>query len=149
VPNGSVQTDVTVLYLLKQVDMAVRARMDEMFRPAGLTALQYSAQTVLERHPDLTSAELARNSFVTAQTMADMVTTLESRGLVDRRRDPEDRRRLVLSLTTAGRRLLGRFRNRVSALEDEMLAGLSRTQSSQLRESLVACRTALADHPLR
>lgn len=51
----------------------MRAQLEVILRPAGLTALQYTALTVLERHPDLTSAQLARNSFVTAQAMADMV----------------------------------------------------------------------------
>src|ERR1700710_2994430 len=96
----------TLLYLMKQVELAVRERLDELVRPARLTALQYTALTVLERHPDLTSAHLARHSFVTSQSMADMVTTLRSRGLIDRHQDPDDRRRLVLSLTEAGRTLL-------------------------------------------
>src|SRR3978361_986941 len=98
---------------MKQVELAVRARLDELVRPAGLTALQYTAVTVLERHPDLTSAHLARNSFVTAQSMAGMVTTLRSRGLIDRRRDPVDRRRLVLSLTDSGKALLDGYRQAV------------------------------------
>ena len=47
----------TLLYLMKQVELAVRARLDEITRPSGLTALQYTALTVLERHPDLTAAQ--------------------------------------------------------------------------------------------
>ena len=70
--------ETTLLYLLKQVELAVRFRLDELLRPAGLTVLQYTALTVLERHPNLTSAQLARNSFVTAQTMSDMVTALRA-----------------------------------------------------------------------
>ena len=50
----------TLLYLMKQVELSVRAELDAMTRPEGLTALQYTALTVLERHPDLTSAHLAR-----------------------------------------------------------------------------------------
>lgn len=140
------QQETTLLYLMKQVELAVRARLDDMFRPIGLTALQYTALTVLERHPDLTSAELARNSFVTAQTMSDMVAALQDGGLIERHRDPADRRRLVLSVTSEGRRLLGRYRGRVAALEAEMLTGLSATQTQQLRWALLSCRTALAGH---
>src|SRR6202012_1479044 len=76
------------LYLLKRVELAVRARIDEIVRPAGLTTNQYTALTVLERHDDMSSAQLARHSFVTAQSMADMITTLEARGLIER---PPDR----------------------------------------------------------
>lgn len=138
------QHETTLLYLMKQVELAVRSKLDDMFRPVGLTALQYTALTVLERHPNLTSAELARNSFVTAQTMSDMVAALQERGLVERHRDPADRRRLVLSVTTDGRRLLGRYRGRVAALEAQMLDGLSVAQTQQLRRALLSCRNALA-----
>jgi DNA-binding MarR family transcriptional regulator len=137
----------TLLYVIKQVELAVRARLDEILRPDGLTALQYTALTVLERHPDLTSAELARNSFVTAQTMADMVVILRERGLLDRHRDVADRRRLVLALTADGRRLLKAYRGKVARLEAEMLAPLTARQAAQLRTSLSACRAVLADHP--
>jgi len=134
-----------LLYIMKQVELAVRSRLDEMFRPLGLTALQYTALTVLERHPNLTSAQLARNSFVTAQSMADMVTALREQGLIERRRDPDDGRRLVLTLTAGGRRLLGRYRGKVAALETEMLSGLTKRQAAELRRSVLACRAALAE----
>jgi DNA-binding MarR family transcriptional regulator len=133
----------TLLYLMKQVELAVRARLDELVRPAGLTALQYTALTVLERHPDLTSAHLARNSFVTSQSMADMVTSLRARGLIDRHQDPGDGRRLVLSLTEDGRRLLDGYRQAVEDLEAEMLRDLSADQAGELRASLLSCREAL------
>jgi DNA-binding MarR family transcriptional regulator len=144
-----VASDPTLLYAMKQVELAVRARLDEIFRPIGMTALQYTALTVLERHPDLSSAQLARNSFVTAQTMADMVNALEERGLVERHRDAADRRRLVLALTTDGRALLRRYRGKVSALEERMVSGLSAVQAAELRRSLAVCRASLAENPPR
>jgi DNA-binding MarR family transcriptional regulator len=137
-------SEPTLLYVMKQVELAVRSGLDELMKPAGLTALQYTALTVLERHPNLTSAQLARNSFVTAQSMGDLVAALLARELIARRRDPDDRRRLVLALTADGRRLLARYRPKVEALEAQMVAGLSVRQVAQLRRSLLACRTALA-----
>jgi DNA-binding MarR family transcriptional regulator len=132
---------------MKQVELATRAHLDDMFRPIGLTALQYTALTVLERHPNLSSAQLARNSFVTAQSMADMITALEERKLIVRHRDPDDRRRLVLALTANGRKLLSRHRGKVVALEEQMLDGISGTQRRELRRILLACRANLAEHP--
>src|SRR5512142_1178751 len=105
-----------LLYLVKQVELAIRSHMDSMLRPAGLTALQYTALPVLERHPDLSSAQLASHSFVTAQSKADMVTALEGRGLIERHRHRGDRRRLVVALTAAGQDLLDRHRDRVAVL---------------------------------
>ncbi|HUA30455.1 MAG TPA: MarR family transcriptional regulator [Streptosporangiaceae bacterium] len=143
-PQKEVGSDPTLLYSIKQVELAARAQLDEIFRPIGMTALQYTALTVLERHPDLSSAQLARNSFVTAQTMADMVRALEERRLVERHRDAADRRRLVLALTGDGRRLLGRYRSRVAALEEQMLRGLSPEEAAALRHGLGVCRVNLA-----
>lgn len=147
--DGHAGAESTLLYVVKQVELAVRARLDEILRPAGISVLQYTALTVLERHPDLTSAQLARNSFVTAQSMADMVIALQDRGLIERHRDAQDRRRLVLALTPRGQRLLKRYRPKVEALEEEMLAGLTARQAADLRRSLAACRAALVDHSLQ
>ena len=133
----------TLLYVMKQVELAVRAELDELARPVGLTALQYTALTVLERHPDLTAAHLARHSFVTAQSMADMVTALLGRGLIERHRDPADRRRLVIALTADGQRLLDELRPQVAALERRTLALLSDAEAGELRHSLELCRQAL------
>ena len=128
-----------LLYLVKRVELAVRARLDEIVRPAGLTATQYTALTVLERHDDMSSAQLARHSFVTAQSMADMITTLQRRRLIERHRDRADRRRLVVSLTAEGRVLLDRYRDEVAALECDMIAGLSGPETDGLRAVLNAC----------
>jgi DNA-binding MarR family transcriptional regulator len=133
-----------LLYLVKQVELAVRSHLDNLLRPAGLTALQYTALTVLERHPDMSAAQLARNSFVTAQSMADMITALEGRGLIERHRDQADRRRLVVALTAAGRELLDDYRDQVAALEKRMLSGLGSGEISRLRHSLHVCHGNLS-----
>jgi DNA-binding MarR family transcriptional regulator len=134
----------TLLYLMKQVELAVRAELDDLTRPVGLTALQYTALTVLEQHPDLTAAHLARHSFVTSQSAADMVGALLDRGLIERHRDPADRRRLVMALTSEGQRLLDRLRPQVAGIESRMLAPLSADDARALRSSLELCREALS-----
>lgn len=133
----------TLLYLMKQVELAVRSELDDLTRPAGVTALQYTALTVLEQHPDLTAAHLARHSFVTAQSAADMVTALLDRGLVERHRDPTDRRRLVMALTAEGQRLLDALRPQVAEIEVRMLGLLPPMAAGELRSSLELCRAAL------
>ncbi len=133
-----------LLYLVKRVELAVRSHLEDMFRPIGLTALQYTALTVLERHPDMSSAQLARNSFVTAQSMADMITALEGRGLIERHRDRADRRRLVVALTAGGQELLDRYRDRVTALEARMVSGLTEAEVTSLRRALHTCHANLA-----
>ena len=133
-----------LMYLVKQLELAIRSRLDEIIRPSGLTALQYTALTVLERHPDMSTAQLARNSFVTSQSMADMITALGSRGLIERNRDPLDRRRLAVALTPEGRKMLDRYRAEVTEMEAQMAAGLTPTEVAQLRRSLHTCHANLS-----
>jgi DNA-binding MarR family transcriptional regulator len=137
----------SLLYLIKQLELAVRARLDDVLRPAGITPLQYTALTVLERRSRLTTAELARNSFVTDQTMAGMVNTLEERGLIARQNDPEDRRRRVIQLTAAGHAILDRFRDGVAALEARMVSGLAPEEATALRRFVGICHAAISEKP--
>ncbi|WP_305125705.1 MarR family winged helix-turn-helix transcriptional regulator [Streptomyces odontomachi] len=126
----------SLLYLLKRTELVVRARLDEVLKPSGVTALQYTALTVLQRHGSLTAAQLARFSFVTAQSMADMVRTLQARGHVVRRPNPDNRRELLLALTDLGHRLLADYEKPVHDLELRMTEGLTAEQRAQLRLTL-------------
>jgi DNA-binding MarR family transcriptional regulator len=137
----------SLLYAVKQVELAVRARLDEILRPSGITALQYTALTVLERRDGLTTAELARNSFVTPQAMGDLVTALERRGLIERHHDPAHRRRLLISLTEPGRMLLAEFAEPVRGLEERMVADLSTEERSAFARFLNSSRAALSSEP--
>jgi DNA-binding MarR family transcriptional regulator len=139
--------DATVLYAVKQVELAVRSHLDAMLRPVGLTAQQYTALTVLRRREGLVAAELARNAFVTPQSMADMVVGFERRGLISRTRDPANRRRLLLRLTDAGHRLLAENDDRVQALQSRMLAPLEAGEQRDLLRFLRLARGALEEAP--
>ena len=141
--------DVTLLYLIKQVELAVRDALDGVVASADLTTLQYTALTVLERHPGITSAELARNSFVRAQTMAEMVTYLLGRGLVTRERDENNRKQYLLSLSAEGQRVLDDLYDAVADIEARMLDGFDVGQTEILRTYLLRCRHALSGRPPR
>ena len=134
----------SVLYTVKQVELAARHHLDELLKPSGITALQFTALTVLERREGLTVTELAHNSFVKVQSMADLLRPLLERELISRRPDPTHGRRQLISLTRAGRNLIDEYDRRVRALEQQMLAPLSRDEALQLRTLLARCRTALA-----
>ena len=136
--------DVTLLYLIKQVELAVRDALDGVVAAADLTTIQYTALTVLERHPGITSAELARNSFVRAQTMAEMVTYLLGRGLVARERDETNRKQYLLTLTPDGQRVLDDLFDPVADIESKMLDGFDVGQTEILRTYLLRCRHSLS-----
>lgn len=149
--DGTVPTakDVTLLYLVKQVELAVRHRLDAVVVDHGLTSLQYTALTVLERHPGMSAADLARNSFVRAQTMTQMVLDLEGKGHLSREVDPSSRRRMLLTLTDRGRRVLEDLREPVAALEAGMVEGMSEADRAAFRTALESARRALGQAPPR
>ena len=138
------QTRPSLLYMFKHVELVVRSHLDELVKPEGITALQYTALTVLERHDGLSAAQLARDSFVTAQSMADLVRSLESRGLVRRERNPRNRRELLILLTDAGRELLERVAGPVRELEERMVRDLTSHQADQFRQALSKAWHALS-----
>ncbi|MET7350793.1 MarR family winged helix-turn-helix transcriptional regulator [Streptomyces mirabilis] len=134
----------SLLYMVKQVELVVRSHLDELVKPAGITALQYTSLTVLERQDGLSAAQLARDSFVTAQSMADLVRSLENRGLIRRERNPHNRRELLILLTDEGRELLARYTDAVRELEERMVRELSAHQTDQFRQALSKAWHALS-----
>ena len=134
----------SLLYMVKQVELVVRSHLDELVRPSGITALQYTALTVLERHDGLSAAQLARDSFVTAQSIADLVRSLETRGLVRRERNPKNRRELLILLTEEGRALLAQHEGPVRELEERMVQDLTAHQTEQFRQALTRAWHALS-----
>ncbi|WP_425460971.1 MarR family winged helix-turn-helix transcriptional regulator [Leekyejoonella antrihumi] len=84
----------------------------------------------------MSSADLARASFVRAQSTADLVGALERHGLIERRVDPDNRRRLLISLTDEGRAFLAEYDPRVAELEEEMLTGLDAGDRKAFRSYL-------------
>lgn len=133
----------TLLYLIKNLELAVRSALDDAIAPAGLTTAQYTALTVLERHPAMTAAALARNSFVRPQSAAHLVGALEERGLIERRVDPDSRRQSLITLTDAGLQLLASLSSAVDAIERRMTGSLAPEDAAELARLLRECRTEL------
>jgi DNA-binding MarR family transcriptional regulator len=133
----------SLLYAVKRVEQVIRSHLDDLLKPTGITALQYTALTVLERHDGLPAAQLARNSFVTPQSMADMVRALEERRLIIRERNLRNRRELLIRLTDAGRKLLDDYAESVAELEERMVGNLSPRQLNQFRSALAAAYQSL------
>jgi DNA-binding MarR family transcriptional regulator len=129
-------------YLIKELERAVRLRIDEIVEPLGLTAVQYTALSVLAHHPGMSSAQLARRSFVSPQAANEMVTVLERRGLIRRRVDREGGRALWIYLTALGARTLARCDERVDVLEARLFGGVTRREEAEFRAMLRTCREA-------
>jgi DNA-binding MarR family transcriptional regulator len=130
-------------YMLKHAQALLRARMDEVLKPFGLTVPQYACLALLRGDPGISAAELARGAFVTRQSMNALLQTLLNRGLVERPARPESGRALPAVLTTAGTEVLGRAQASVDDVERRMLSGLTERETSMLARALGSCVAAL------
>jgi DNA-binding MarR family transcriptional regulator len=73
----------------------------------GVSPLQFGVMRSLAHHQH-TISELSRKFVVDPSTLVPVVDSLERKGLVERNRDPQDRRRVPLRLTEEGQQLLCR-----------------------------------------
>lgn len=133
------ESQARVTYLVKRLESAVRRELDNRMQALGLTTPQYAALSILQRTPGLSSAQLARRSFVTAQSMQVMVSGFLRNGYVDRRPDPNSKRILRNYLAEPGVDALRRCEEEADAMEEHMLAGLSPLQVSLMHEAMAHC----------
>lgn len=90
-----------------------------------LTMPERSALSHLERSGPTTSSALAREVQITAQAMGATISALHARGLVERRPDPDDGRRTVLTVSDAGRQALKDKRNaRTELITQALTSGM-------------------------
>ncbi|HVB76972.1 MAG TPA: MarR family transcriptional regulator [Candidatus Nitrosotalea sp.] len=105
-----------------------------------LTWAESAALSRLDRDGPATSAVLARAEQISPQSMGATVVALERRGLVDRRPDHQDGRRVVISITEAGLRA----RRARHEARTEQLAGVLRAEFTPLElQQLAACAPLL------
>lgn len=104
--------------LLAAVSVLIR-RVRTVSVEGELTMPERRALSLLDRGGPTTSSELARQEQITAQAMGATLAGLQAQGLIERSRDPEDGRRVVLTLTGVGRAALRRRRD----ARTEMLVG--------------------------
>ena len=123
-------------YVLKRAQAALRRSMDEALGDHDLTMAQYAVLRSLNQDGPLTNAALARRSFVTPQTSIRIVSDLEDAGYVVRHPDPQNSRRLNVTLTRAGSTRLASADGAVNDVERRMLNGFSATDRRHFRTLL-------------
>ncbi|WP_022882528.1 MarR family winged helix-turn-helix transcriptional regulator [Gryllotalpicola ginsengisoli] len=88
----------------------------------GLSASEMAALMRIKRAGEATSGAIARLEGISPQAMGVTVAALEARGLIDRTKDPDDGRRMLLRLTDAGEAV---FRERQDARTETIVALLA------------------------
>ena len=140
-PNKTPSEPVEVLRLDRQLCFALYGaanRVTRLYRPLlealGLTYPQYLAMLVLWEASPRTVGALGEALDLESSTLTPLLKRLESQGLVARTRDPEDERRVVVTLTPAGAAL----RDKARAVPEQLFCKLNMPldELGDLREQL-------------
>lgn len=125
-----------VAFLLAAVGAHAGARFAQRIAALDLTPPQTGLLRIVAATPGLSQQALARMLGTAPSRLVGVVDELAERGLVERRRNPTDRRLYALHTTDAGRRLLGRIAEVGQAHDDALCAGLDADERAQLRSLL-------------
>jgi DNA-binding MarR family transcriptional regulator len=138
--RGTLPTELTAssLFLLKRLGFIAKDRSLEAYEETGLHPYHHAILLTLDESPRETQGAIADALGYDRGQLVGLLDELESRGLVIRRRDPNDRRRHVVELTPDGRTELDRLRKLAGRIEDEFLAPLDQGERDQLHELLLA-----------
>jgi DNA-binding MarR family transcriptional regulator len=112
---------------------------------APISPTQSAALATIDRRGPLTLGELAQLERVQPPTVTAAVGRLEEQGLVDRERDPEDRRVSRVQVTPAGRKLLRETRSRKSAYLERRIAELSARDRATLERAAAVLERLLEE----
>lgn len=124
-------------FLLKRLGYGFKEKAMQAFEPTGLNPQHHAVLSLLEESSCRQQGTLADRLDYDRSVMVGLLDDLEERGLIERKRDPEDRRRHLVSLTPAGRDALGELRAILKNVEKEFFASLDANERRTLHELLL------------
>jgi MarR family transcriptional regulator, lower aerobic nicotinate degradation pathway regulator len=128
-------------FLLARLGFGFKAKAIASLEQAGFEIYDYSVLAILAEGARETQATIADALSLDPSRLVALLDSLEERALIVRQRDPQDRRRHVVSITAAGKRQLSRLREMTRQLEDEFLAPLDEESRKTLHELLLQLAT--------
>ena len=123
-------------FLLARVGIATKLAAFEEFQRAGFGPYQYGVLAVLGEGAKETQATIADTLDVDRGQLVGVLDELEKDGLIERRRDQNDRRRHMVSITPAGKKRLVKMRALVKNVEDSLLGALDTDERATLQDFL-------------
>jgi DNA-binding MarR family transcriptional regulator len=131
-------------FLLKRLGFRAKEQALGAYEQTGLSPYHHAVLIALDEDSHDTQGAIADSLAYDRGQLVGLLDELEEQGLVERRRDPGDRRRQLVRLTPDGRRTLRQLRALSQRLEDDLLAPLSDVERKQLHDLLLR----LAQHHL-
>jgi DNA-binding MarR family transcriptional regulator len=149
-PVTAPQPERSAAFLLVQLGFQVARVFGERLKPLGLEQRQAGMLLRLAENDGRSQQAIAELMGVNPTRMVFLTDELEKLGLVERRRNPADRRSHALYLTEAGTAMLARVREVTRAHEAAITAGLTGAERDQLAALLrrLAQEQGLAGHTL-
>ena len=134
--NPAVQTPQTTgtMGLLSQLNRVVYRRATEDV--LGMKLKQLITLELLANKEGCLQQELGATLMIDPNNCVLLLNDLDDRGYVERQRDPRDRRRHIVVITTAGTAALEKAQAKLEELEGEVLANLAQSEREQLRDLL-------------
>lgn len=123
-------------FLLGRAHLAHRRIAERGLASVGLSGKQFGALCVLVDEGPLSQQRLGERQGIDRTTMVAVVDELERRGLVERRRNPDDRRAYSLHATAPARGVLTQARAAAKRAEDEFLAPIPTDERRRLKQLL-------------
>lgn len=123
-------------YLLKHVQIRLTDAVAKVLEPFGVDGRELAVLVVLAGEYPLSQLEAANRLGVDRTSMVAIIDTLEDKGLVERRRSPEDRRKNIVELTAAGQDCLREAEHARMEAERVFLAPLAEGEADQLSRTL-------------
>jgi DNA-binding MarR family transcriptional regulator len=133
-------------YLIKWIERGVRAQLDASLQELRVTTPEYAALSALRYRGGLSSAQLARRAFVSAQAMNQIVVSLHRHGWITRTQAPDHGRVLQVNLTSAGRDVLAACDRATAHVEKVLLRDLSADEVAIFRRMLERCIGSLSEY---
>jgi DNA-binding MarR family transcriptional regulator len=135
-----------LITLLTRVSKALHKRTPEAV--LGMKWRDSQALGFILKHEGLTQQELGDAMLMDDNTVVLLLNELEAAGFSVRRRDPGDRRRHIVEITTAGRRAIERAEKAQEGIEDELLGDLSPDEKATLTKLLTRVMDGLLKAPI-
>jgi len=137
-PDARLGASLEFMRVLWATDHGLQATSKWMQANLGVTAQQRLVIRILGLRPEMSAGDLARTLHVHPSTLTGVLQRLERRGLVRRRSDPGDRRRVILVLTARGHQLERSLEGTVEAAVGRALRRLPPRAVAAARRVLMA-----------
>jgi len=124
-------------FLLKRLGFSAKDQAMPAYEDTGLNPYHYAILALLDEGARETQGSIADALGYDRGQLVGLLDELEEQGLVERRRDPKDRRRHLVRLTPSGTRALDKLRALSQRLEDEFLAPLDEAERAELHGLLL------------